>query len=25
MIRKVVANTDVALDGIADGMTLMVG
>ena len=25
MIRKVVANTDEALDGIADGMTLMVG
>jgi 3-oxoacid CoA-transferase subunit A len=25
MIRKVVANADVALDGIADGMTLMVG
>ncbi len=25
MIRKVVANTDVALEGIADGMTLMVG
>ncbi len=25
MIRKVVANTDVALHGIADGMTLMVG
>lgn len=25
MIRKVVANTDVALDGITDGMTLMVG
>lgn len=25
MIRKVVANTDVALDGIADSMTLMVG
>ena len=25
MIRKVVANTDEALDGIADGMTIMVG
>ena len=25
MIRKVVANADVALDGLADGMTLMVG
>jgi 3-oxoacid CoA-transferase subunit A len=25
MIRKVVANTDVALDGLTDGMTLMVG
>ena len=25
MIRKVVANADVALDGLTDGMTLMVG
>ncbi|MEY2971747.1 MAG: hypothetical protein RL738_588, partial [Bacteroidota bacterium] len=25
MIRKVVAHADVALDGLTDGMTLMVG